>query len=117
MTSAHSGLEGHWEVSALEVGGELVPPIEASRLTLNVDEERVSGSSGVNRFTGQLGHDGLFGALATTRMAGPHELTAQEDIFLRHLNEAEAWEHYGEGISLTSLGLITVTLTPSPPSI
>lgn len=58
-------------MSAIEVGGELVPPIERSRLTLSVDEDRLSGSRGVNRFMGQLDDDGLFGVLATTRMAGP----------------------------------------------
>jgi heat shock protein HslJ len=110
----HSGLEGDWDVRTISVGGELVPPIEDSRLTLSVDHDRVWGSSGVNRFTGRLGDDRLFGLLATTRMAGPHELMAQEDIFLRHLSEAEDWEHAEDGISLTSQGLVIVTLTPSP---
>lgn len=116
MTSHRSGLEGDWEVSAIEVGGELVPPIDGSRLTLSVDGVRAWGTSGVNRFTGQLGDETVFGVLATTRMAGPEELMAQEAIFLRHLREAQDWERAGEGISLTSQGLVIVALTPSPSS-
>lgn len=114
MTVPKSRLEGSWEVSAMKVGGELVPTIEGSRLTLSVDEDRVSGSSGVNPFTGLLGDRGLFGAMAATRMAGPDELMVQEGIFLRHLNEAQGCQLAGEGISLTSQGLIAVTLTPPP---
>jgi heat shock protein HslJ len=114
MTAPRSGPEGHWEVSEIAIGGELVPPIEGSQLTLSVEDGRVWGSSGVNRFAGRFGDDGLLGPLATTRMAGPDELMAQEDIFLRHLDEAEAWEHADQGISLIAHGLIVVTLTPSP---
>ena len=118
MTAPDPPFEGHWEVSAIGFGGQLRPPVEGSRLTLSVEDDRVWGSSGVNRFTGRLEDgQGLFGPLATTRMAGPDELMAQEEVFLRHLGDADASEQSEEGISLTARGLTTVTLIPSPSSV
>lgn len=111
MTDRES-LEGEWEVSGLAVGGELQPPIGGSRLTLTVDDDRVWGRSGVNRFTGGFGEDGVFGPLAVTRMAGPQDLMIQEDIYLRHLSDAEGWEEQQGGISLLAGGLIVLTLVP-----
>ena len=110
-------LEGHWEVRGILIDGHLQSPIEGSRLSLSVENGQVWGSSGVNRFTGRLDADRLFGPLAATRKAGPEQLMAQEAVFLRHLGEAEGWERHEEGISLVARGLETVTLTPSPLSV
>lgn len=107
------GIEGSWVVESLAIGGELQPPIEGSKPTLEIAGGRASGMAGVNRFTGALEDDGGFGPLATTRMAGPHELMAQEQIFLEHLGATDTIENSDEGILLVGDGLVLVTLIPA----
>jgi len=107
-------LEGSWLVESLAVGGELVPPLDARPpLSLEVADRQVTGNSGVNRFTGSLASQKVFSALASTRMAGPEKLMAQEDIFLAHLESVEAVETSDSGILLLSDGLVVVALVPS----
>lgn len=104
---------GRWAVDCLAIGGELQPTLEGPVLTLGVSGEgEVSGFAGINRFEGRLGEDRLFGPLATTRMAGPHELMAQERIYLSHLSAAHGYEIEpdGDGINLVANELIVVTL-------
>ncbi len=102
--------EGEWVVTSISVGGELVPPLEGTQLTLDVSGDRVSGTAGVNRFMGQVSASGL-GPLATTMMAGPPEHMEQERRYLGFLSSAESLEADGMGIDLVESGLITVTLT------
>ena len=107
-------LEGSWLVESLAVGGELVPPLDGGRpLTLEVSGDQVSGSSGVNRFTGTWGSESIFSTLATTRMAGARELMAQEAILLTHFGKVDSIESSASGILLLAGGLVVVTLVPS----
>lgn len=107
-------LEGRWVVDNLAIGGELHEPIPGPDLTLEVDAEgRVGGSGGVNRFMGRVGEDGLFGPLATTLMAGPEDLMAQEQSYLQLLEQVDSVETTEEGISLVGGGLILMTLKPA----
>lgn len=104
---------GRWRVESLAIGGELQPTLDGSMLTLEVsDDGRVGGHCGVNRFEGRLDGDGVFGPLATTMTAGPHDLIAQERIYLKHLEAADGYEIDVDerGISLLARGLIVVTL-------
>lgn len=104
-------LEGSWVVETLAVGGELVPPLSGGGpLTLEIHDGRVSGSAGVNRFMGQLGDEKPFPPLATTLMAGPEELMAQESIILGHLESVDGYEQSNGGILLLCDGLIVMTL-------
>ena len=105
-------LEGQWVVETLAVGGELVPTLsDGPVLTIDVADGQVSGSAGVNRFSGRLGSDKPFPLLAVTKIAGPEELMAQEDIFLRHLDSVDTVEIADSGILLLSDGLVVVTLS------
>ena len=89
-------------------------PLDGGRpLTLAVYGEQVSGSSGVNRFTGRLGQGLVFSTLAVTKMAGPEEFMAQEGIFLAHLESADSIEPSSSGILLLSGGLVVLTLVSS----
>ena len=72
--------EGSWLVTEIAVGGELVPPLEGARLTLEITGDSIGGSAGVNRFVGQVSEEG-FGPLATTRRAGSPDLMDQERLF------------------------------------
>lgn len=104
---------GRWMVELLAIGGELQPTLDGPTLTLEVSRSgEVSGSAGINKFRGSLGRDHPFGPLTTTMMSGPHDLIAQERIYLRHLEEADGYEIDPEegGINLVSAGLIVVAL-------
>lgn len=106
-------LEGSWAVETLAVSGELVRPLDGGKpLTLDVDGDHVSGSSGVNRFMGSMGGEAIFSPLATTRMAGPEELMAQESIFLALLDSVDSIETSDSGRFLVADGLVVLTLVP-----
>lgn len=106
----HGAAAGTWEVETFAVGGELVPPLEGTRLTLEFDGERVAGSAGVNRFMGRIEDERLFGPVATTMMAGPEEHMAQERLFLGHLESVDNLEYESDEMRLVADGLIVVTL-------
>lgn len=104
---------GRWMVDSLAIGGELQPTLDGPTLTLEVSSSGdVSGSAGINRFRGSLGRDRPFGPLTTTMMSGPHDLIAQERIYLKHLEEADGYEIDPEegGINLVARGLIVMAL-------
>lgn len=104
-------------VESLAIGGELQPTLDGPVLTLEISPgDEVTGSGGVNRFKGRLDDDHLFGPLVATRMSGPHELMAQERIYLRHLEAADGYEVEADsgGINLVAKGLIVVTLRGLP---
>jgi heat shock protein HslJ len=73
-----------------DIGGRGV--IDRARTTLEfLEPGRVAGHTGCNRFFGPVELDGdaiSFGDLATTRMACPEALMAQEQQFLHALAEA-----------------------------
>jgi heat shock protein HslJ len=73
-------LEGAWTVDLMATEEGLNPLVEGSEILVEVAGDRVSGRA-LNRFTGSLGGESLFGMLATTRMAGPPEIMSQEEAF------------------------------------
>ncbi len=103
-------LDGLWVVDALAVGGELVPPLRGTELTLEFVEERVSGSAGVNRFMGVVTNDPMFGPLATTLMAGSEDHMSQERIYLDHLSSVDSYEVDTDDLRLIAEGLVVVAL-------
>ncbi len=79
-----------------EVQGDRVPEIVFGA------DGRVSGSSGCNRFNGSVTVDGKalsFGPLASTRMACPGPLDAQERAFFGAL-ERVAGHNIEDGVAL-----------------
>ncbi|HSM45029.1 MAG TPA: META domain-containing protein [Acidimicrobiia bacterium] len=108
--SPQPAFDGSWTVTAYRSGDEIAVPDDRIEAQLVVEDGRISGSMGVNRFAGEIG-DGLpVGALAVTRMAGPAELMAQEDILLEHLQSADAIEVVDDGMFLTRGGLFVMEL-------
>jgi heat shock protein HslJ len=86
-----------WSVTGYNNGKEAVVSVAAdSELTLEFGSDgQVSGSAGVNTFSGTYEYDGntlSFGPLATTRMAGPPELMEQETLYLTALEASVSWE-------------------------
>ncbi len=106
-------LEGAWDVESFAVGGELVPPLEGTRLSLEFLEDRVAGSAGVNRFTGSVSNDPMFGPLATTMMAGDPAHMSQERIYLEHLDTADSYELDEQELRLIAAEMVVVTLKRS----
>ena len=83
----------------VEIGPDEIQPT----IALDLEESRVSGSSGVNRLTGTfaLSESELrFGPLATTRMAGPESSTQREQSFLAALERVTSYELDGRVLTL-----------------
>lgn len=106
-------LDGKWVVESLAIGGELNPPLEDTEITLEVEGDRVGGIATINRFMGSFADDGGFGPLATTMMAGPPDLMAQEHVFLALMEKIDTFEVDSEEMRLVSEGLVLVTLRRS----
>ena len=103
-------LDGLWVVESLAVGGELVPPLRGTKLSIEFIEDRVAGSAGVNRFMGVVTKDPMFGPLATTLMTGSEDHMAQERIYLDHLSSVDSYEVDTNELRLIAEGLVVVTL-------
>ncbi len=102
--------DGLWAVESIAVGGELVPPLPGTVLSLEFVHGRVAGSGGINRFTGAVTNDPMFGPLATTMMAGPTDHMSQERIYLDHLGSVDSYEVDASELRLIAQGLVVVTL-------
>ena len=81
----------------VELGGtpvEVEPDERLPHLVLDLEEAHVSGSGGVNRFTGTFALSEVelrFGPLATTRMAGPEPAMQRERAFLDALGRVTSY--------------------------
>lgn len=88
----------------------MVEPDARTEPVLEIDGTRVSGTMGVNRLTGEWSGRVPLGPMATTRMMGPPDLQAQEDVLLRHLVDADTVEVVGRGMFLSGGGLLLMEL-------
>lgn len=87
---------GEWIVENIGGGGI----VARSRVTLDVEGERISGSAGCNRYSGRFLRDAVgitVGPLAATRMACAPALMAQETRFLKLLGGATGYLVRGDG--------------------
>ncbi|HEY6635951.1 MAG TPA: META domain-containing protein [Acidimicrobiia bacterium] len=107
-------LTGTWAVTAYRTDAGMVEmSAEGGEAQLDIEDQTVAGTMGVNRFTGQL-VDGLLGpGLAMTRMAGPPDLMSQENTLMSHLHEADTVVVTDEGMTFSRDGLELVELRRS----
>lgn len=107
----NSDIGGTWVVAAYRDDDELVTPAEeGARPEITFQDDSVSGTMGINRFTGRVERGVIVSPLATTRMAGPLHLMRQEELILRHLVEAETIDVDGNGMTMGRDGLNLVEL-------
>ncbi|MEM9368386.1 MAG: META domain-containing protein [Planctomycetota bacterium] len=96
-TASAAQLSGEWLAEDIDGGGV----IENAQSTIRFAEDgRVTGSTSVNRFSGQIEMDGQsvsIGPLATTRMAGPPEWMDQEKRFTEALQQTKAFRFDDQG--------------------
>jgi heat shock protein HslJ len=91
---------------AVEISGSPVahlPKKREAHLIFSAEGNRVSGSTGCNRFTGTFTESGVslhFSPLATTKMACPGPLDAQERAFLEALQASAAMHLAGNTLEL-----------------
>ena len=96
MADVHVQL-AYTEWMLVELGGtpvEVEPDERLPHLVLDLEEAHVSGSGGVNRFTGTFALSEVelrFGPLATTRMAGPEPAMQRERAFLDALGRVTSY--------------------------
>jgi heat shock protein HslJ len=93
--AARSAESPVWTLASMEVDGETPSLVSRSEITLSfVEPSGVVGSAGVNRYSGDFtrAEDGRIvwsDAIASTKMAGPPDLMAQEDTFLEALRRTD----------------------------
>lgn len=106
-----------WTVTGYNNGKEaVVGAVEGSDLTLQFGtDSTVSGNGGVNSFNGpfESGDTSIkIGPLASTKMAGPDNLMAQEQQYLTALQAATEWEVANGVLTLRDAkGAMQVTAT------
>ncbi len=106
-TAAPVQVEGTaWKFTGFDDGGTLVPVVPGTEPSLTVEGDRVSGSTGCNRYSGawaQTGNDVTIGPLGTTlRLCNPEAVREQERRFLDLLGRATAVAGDGTSIRLTA---------------
>lgn len=103
-TVSLAALEGtEWVLRKLD-GAEETPAV--GEATLVIEADKVSGSTGCNRYNGTIAQGPSetsleVGPLATTRMACPEPLMAQEQAFLVRLAQAEVFQFLVGDLVLT----------------
>jgi len=105
-----------WQV--VRVAGATMPTgARAPTLVLDAEQGQASGFAGVNNYFGAydlVGERLSFGALATTRMAGPPELMAMEQIFLEALGGVDGWRMRDGALELLAGEAAVLRLTAAP---
>lgn len=99
-----ASIVGTWEVRGVRVGEGVVSSATDPRRSMTFTADgQLSGSAGVNRFSGTARLDGdrlTIGPLRTTRMAGSPEAMDAEAAFLHALDEVVAVRLEGDDLTL-----------------
>lgn len=105
---------GEWRLTQLQRDGRSVSLPETPQATLSFDRNGMAaGRSFVNRYFGTAnlvpeGHLSWTGALGSTKMAGPPDLMAREQDYLRALGRVSRWRVEGETLTLDSADGVVV---------
>ncbi|MDO8964920.1 MAG: META domain-containing protein [Coriobacteriia bacterium] len=109
-----------WTVTGYNNGKQAVTSVSiGSTLTVTFGTDgKVSGHAGVNSFSGTYEATDAtvkVGALATTRMAGPPELMAEEAAFLKALEASTEWSISRGRLEMRDAsGATQITADPTP---
>ena len=99
---------GAWNLERMEVDGQIAELAPQPRVSLRVAQDgRVTGMASVNRYFGGAvfeagGRVSWTGSMASTQMAGPEPLMAQEQRYLAALARTSRWQAQGDGLVLSS---------------
>lgn len=110
-------MTGTWTlVSGTNADGPIMP-VADTPVTLDVTANTsVAGSSGCNRYTGEVTVDGpsvTFGPLASTRMACATDVMAVEDAYLAALGDVDSGSREGTDLVLTGKSGVELTFGPT----
>ena len=93
-----------WELSSyLSVSGTMDPRVEKSIVNMKIADGKVTGNAGANRFFGDCEVDGSsirISATGSTMMMGTPEVMAQENQFLKLLQDSVDYLIVGEELRL-----------------
>lgn len=116
--SAGSGeIEGRsWVVQEMTVDGTKIQPIDSAMPVANFVEGTVSGVAGCNSYSGSYTIDGdaiTIGPLAATLMfcEQPEGAMEQEGLYLRLLQEADAYRVSDDTLTLLQRETVLIELT------
>jgi len=104
-----------WKLEA--IGDGAAAPVEGTQVTLSFPEEGgIAGSSGCNRYQAalEMGPDGRWsiGPVASTRMACPEPVMAQEDRYLAALGAVTGYRIAADRLTLTDDKGVALTFVP-----
>jgi heat shock protein HslJ len=107
-----------WALSSyLSVSGTMDPRVEKSIVYLKIADGKVAGNAGANRFFGGCEVDGSsirISATGSTMMMGTPEVMAQENQFLKLLQDSVDYLIVGEELRLRNGdGKVVLTLVPA----
>ena len=114
-TTSLSGTK--WSLFQLIVGGDAVAPApDGANVFFQIEEDRISGSSGCNLFNGAVmtvdDKSLSFGPLITTRKACEEELMNFESGVLAHMQQVSSYQLNGRSLELFDAdGLLLATFT------
>ncbi len=103
----------HW--SLMSIDDEVL--VENTQITLSFDDTRGFGSAGCNTYNASYeitGADISFGAAASTRMACPGDITAQEQAYLEALSIADSYSVTADTLTLSSEDGLTLIFEALP---
>jgi heat shock protein HslJ len=103
--SSGGDLEGPtWQLSSVEVGGEVVEAVPGTPVTATFADGAVGGSGGCNTYSGSYTVDGdaiTFGPIISTLIACEDPIGTQEQAYFAALGRADSFEVSGGVLTLS----------------
>lgn len=106
--TASASLDGEWRLQAGTDGGQPIPIVAGSQITLNVDGTQVGGSAACNIYGGTIQVSGssiAINALSMTEMACRDDLMASEAAYLAALPRVTTAARDGGSLVLSGPGV------------
>jgi heat shock protein HslJ len=98
----------------LDDSGEKTPILTGTQITLQVDQDQISGSAGCNSYSAQFELDGdqiSIGPAISTMMACPEPVMQQESAYLAALGDAATVSMAEDGLTFATPGRIMLSTT------
>jgi heat shock protein HslJ len=115
-------LDTRWRLTSISTGGQPVALISGSQISLNFEQDQVSGNAGCNQYFGEYQVEGeqmTIGPLANTEMycMEPEGLMDQEGAYLETLGQAATYQSQGAQLEIyAENGVLILVYEAAPPA-